>query len=83
MQRLLIGCAVGLALLFGGVAPTPASAYYYRHHFYPYRYHGNYYNYRYHGNYYNYRYHSGYYRYRYHGDYYNHRVYRRHHYRYW
>ena len=23
MQRLLIGCAIGLALLFGGVAPTP------------------------------------------------------------
>ena len=52
MQRLLICCAVGLALLFGAVAPTPASAYYYRHHHYAYRYHGGYYRYRNHGNYY-------------------------------
>ncbi|MBK5198697.1 MAG: hypothetical protein JJE37_10530 [Methyloceanibacter sp.] len=29
MQRLLIGCAVGLGLLIGGFAPTPASAHYY------------------------------------------------------
>ena len=62
MQRLLIGCAVGLALLFGAVAPTPASAYYYRHHYYPYRYHGHYYRYHRHHHYYN---HRGYYHHRY------------------
>ena len=62
MQRLLIGCAVGLALLFGAVASTPASAYYYRHHYYPYRYHGHYYRYHRHHHYYN---HRGYYHHRY------------------
>jgi hypothetical protein len=46
MQRLLICCAVGLALLFGAVAPTPASAYYYRHHHYRYHHNHHYYNHR-------------------------------------
>ncbi len=77
MKRLLITCALGLGLL-GAFAPTfeptPASAYYYRHHYYPYRYHGHYYRYR----------HAGhYYRYRYAGHYYNHRRYYHHRYRFW
>lgn len=55
MQRLLICFAVGLGLLFGAVAPTPASAYYYRHHYYPYKYHGHYYRYHRHHHYYNHR----------------------------
>ena len=57
MQRFLICCAVGLGLLFGAFASTPASAYYpyYHHrHYYPY-YHHRYYHHRY--------YHHRYYRY--------------------
>lgn len=46
MQRLLICFVVGLALLFGAVAPTPASAYYYHHHHYRYHHHHHYYNHR-------------------------------------
>ena len=47
MQRLLICFAVGLGLLFGALAPMPASAYYYHHrHYYPY-YHHRYYHHRY------------------------------------
>ncbi|MGZ8400191.1 MAG: hypothetical protein ACXWVI_02665 [Methyloceanibacter sp.] len=40
MQRLLICCAVGLALIFGAFAPTPASAHKgWRHHHH--HYHGH------------------------------------------
>ena len=46
MQRLLICCGVGLALLFGAVAPTPASAYVYRGHHYRYHHNHHYYNHR-------------------------------------
>ena len=39
MRRLLISSAIGLGVLFGTVAPTfvptPASAYYYHHRYYP------------------------------------------------
>ena len=59
MRRLLLWGAIGAGLLFGILVPTfvptPASAYYYRHHYYPYRYHGHYYRYRHAGRYYNHR----------------------------
>jgi hypothetical protein len=45
MKRFLICCAVGLALLLGASAPTPASAYYYRHyHHYYHPYYHHYYH---------------------------------------
>ena len=55
MQRLLICGAAGLALLFGAVAATPASAYYYRNHHY--NYYNNHHYYKYYNNhhYYNHR----------------------------
>jgi len=60
MRRFLISFALGLGLLFGGFAPTTASAYYYRHGYHPY-YHHHYYHRRYYHPYYHHRY----YRYRY------------------
>ena len=44
MQRLLICFAVGLGLLFGALAPMPASAYYYHrgYHHHGYYHHGYY-----------------------------------------
>jgi hypothetical protein len=61
MRRFLISFAVGLGLLFGAIAPTPASAYYYRHGYYRPYYHHHYYHRRYYHPYYHHRY----YRYRY------------------
>jgi hypothetical protein len=57
MQRLLICFAVGLGLLFGALASTPASAYYpyYHHRYYHHRHYYPYYHHRY--------YHHRYYRY--------------------
>jgi hypothetical protein len=55
MQRLLICCAAGLALLFGAVAPTPASTYYYRNHHYNYYNNRHYYKYYNNHHYYNHR----------------------------
>ena len=42
MQRLLICVAVGLGLLFGALAPMPASAYYYHHGYYHHRHYHHY-----------------------------------------
>ena len=61
MRRFLISFAVGLGLLFGAIAPIPASAYYYRHGYYHPYYHHHYYHRRYYHPYYHHRY----YRYRY------------------
>ena len=59
MKRLLLCGSIGAGLLLGTLAttfvPTPASAYYYRHHYYPYRHNGHYYRYHHGGHYYNHR----------------------------
>ena len=55
MQRFLISCAVGLGLLFGSFAPTPASAYYHRYYHHRY-YHPYYHHHYYHHHYYHHRY---------------------------
>jgi len=60
MQRFLICCAVGLGLLFGAFASTPASAHYpYYHH--RYHHHRHYYPYYHHRHYYPYYHHRSYY----------------------